>query len=110
MSFLAAGQGQNGAAMSTNHLLNRRVVLRGGIEIGRVVDVILEADADRPLGLDVLCRDGEHRFLPMAAVANVAADVEIDSALTLLEPAELDFYRANGRSLRGGGSGTLADR
>ena len=110
MSFPAAGQGQKGAAMATNHLLNRRVVLSGGIEVGRVVDVILEADADRPLGLDVLCRDGEHRFLPMAAVANVAADVEIDSALTLLETAELEFYRAHGRSLRGGASGTLADR
>ena len=46
----------------------------------------------------------------MAAVANVAADVEIDSALTLLEPPELEFYRAHGRSLRGGASGTLADR
>jgi uncharacterized protein YrrD len=85
-------------------------MLNGGIEVGRVVDVILEANADRALGLDVLCRDGEHRFLPMAAVASVAADVEIDSALTLLEPAELAFYRAHGRSLRGGASGTLADR
>jgi sporulation protein YlmC with PRC-barrel domain len=96
--------------MATNHLLNRRVMLNGGIEVGRVVDVILEANADRALGLDVLCRDGEHRFLPMAAVASVAADVEIDSALTLLEPPELEFYRAHGRSLRGGASGTLADR
>jgi hypothetical protein len=25
--------------------------------------------------------------------------VELDSALTLLDPAELQFYRANGRSL-----------
>jgi hypothetical protein len=96
--------------MATNHLLNRRVVLNGGIEVGRVIDVILEADADRPLGLEVLCRDGEHRFLPMAAVTHVAADVEIDSPLALLERAELEFYRARGRSLRGGASGTLADR
>jgi hypothetical protein len=97
-------------AMGTEALLNRRVLLRGGIDLGRVVDVILEADADRPLGLDVLCRDGEHRFLPMAAAGRVGPDVEIDSPLTLLEPAELEFYRARGRSLRGGASGTLADR
>jgi PRC-barrel domain protein len=94
--------------MATNHLLNRRVVLRGGIELGRVVDVILEADADRPLGLDVLCGDGEHRFLPMAAAGRLGHDVEVESPLTLLEPAELEFYRARGRSLRA--SGTLADR
>jgi hypothetical protein len=110
MSFPAKRQGQKGAVTATNHLLNRRVVLRGGIEVGRVVDVILEADADRPLGLDVLCRDGENRFLPMAAAASIGADVEIESPLTLLERAELDFYRARGRSLRGGASGTLADR
>jgi hypothetical protein len=110
MSFRASGRGQKGAAMATNHLLNKRVVLRGGIELGRVVDVILEADADRPLGLDVLCGDGEHRFLPMAAAGRLSPDVEIDSTFTLLDPAELEFYRAHGRSLRQGGSGTLADR
>jgi len=96
--------------MATNHLLSKRVVLRGGIELGRVVDVILEADADRPLGLDVLCGDGEHRFLPLAAAGRLSPDVGIDSTFTLLDQAELEFYRAHGRSLRQGGSGTLADR
>jgi hypothetical protein len=92
-------------------LLNRRVVLlRGGIELGRVVDVILELDAERPLGLDVLCGDGERRFLPMAAVGRLGSDIEVESSLTLLEPAELAFYRARGRSFRAGSSGTLADR
>lgn len=91
-------------------LLNRRVLLRGGIELGRVVDVILELDAERPLGLDVLCGDGERRFLPMAAVGRLGSDIEVESSLTLLEPAELAFYRAHGRSLRAGSSGTLADR
>ncbi|MBA2568757.1 MAG: hypothetical protein H0V11_05360 [Actinobacteria bacterium] len=97
--------------MATEALLNRRVVLvRGRIELGRVVDVILEADAARPLGLDVLCGDGEHRFLPMATLGRTGPDVEIESALMLLEPAELEFYRARGRSLRRSASGTLADR
>lgn len=102
--------GQNRAAVNAEAFLNRRVLLRGGIELGRVVDVILEADADRPLGLDVLCGDGQHRFLPMPAVSRFGSDLQIESSLTLLEPAELAFYRLHGRSLRGSGSGTLADR
>lgn len=85
-------------------------MLRGGIELGRVVDVILEADAERPLGLDVVCGDGANRFLPMAAVARRGQAIEVDSPLTLLEPAELAFYRLHGRSLRARASGTLADR
>ena len=96
--------------MNVEAFLNRRVLLRGGIELGRVIDVILEADADRPLGLDVLCGDGLHRFLPMTTVSRFGADIQIESSLTLLEPAELDFYRLRGRSLRTGASGTLADR
>jgi PRC-barrel domain len=96
--------------VNTESLIDRRVLLRGGIELGRVFDVILEADADRPLGLDVLCGDGRHRFLPMAALSRFGRDLQVESSLTLLAPAELDFYRTRGRSLRGSGSGTLADR
>lgn len=96
--------------MTTKNLLDRRVLLRGGIELGRVVDVILEAAADRPLGLDVLCGDGRHRFLPMAALSRFGVDIQVESSLTLLAPAELDFYRLHGRSLRASASGTLADR
>jgi hypothetical protein len=102
--------GHKGAAIVAGNLLNRRVLVRGGIELGRVVDVILEVDADRPLGLDVLCGDGQHRFLPMAAVSRLGIDVLIESSLTLLEPSEREFYRSHGRSLRHGASGTLADR
>ena len=95
--------------MTNADLLNRRVVLRG-IELGRVADVILELEADRPLGLDVACGDGANRFLPMAAIARRGEEIEVDSPLTLLEPAELAFYRLHGRSLRARASGTLADR
>jgi hypothetical protein len=81
-------------------LLNRPVVTHG-IELGRVVDVILAAEADRPLGLEVLCRDGFERFLPIAA-ARVSPDrVEVLSTWALLEPRELQFYRDRGRSLSG---------
>jgi hypothetical protein len=83
-------------------LLNKRVVTRG-IELGRVVDVILEESADRPIGLDVLCGDGEHRFLPMATVRIEEGQVEVESPLMLLEREQLDFYRARGRALRSAG-------
>jgi PRC-barrel domain len=80
-------------------LLNKRV-LTGGIELGRVVDVILDEAGDRPLGLDVRCKDGENRFLPLATVDLDNGDVVVDSPLVLLEPEQLDFYRARGRALR----------
>ena len=38
-----------------------------GLRVGRVVDVILDAAEGRPMGLEVRCLDGRHRFLPMAA-------------------------------------------
>jgi sporulation protein YlmC with PRC-barrel domain len=80
-------------------LLNKRV-LTGGIELGRVVDVILDEEGDRPIGLDVRCKDGEHRFLPLATADVGDGDVLVDSPLMLLERDQLDFYRARGRALR----------
>ncbi len=83
--------------MNGVELLNKRVVTRG---IGLGVDVILDEADDRPLGLDVRCGDGEHRFLPLAAARLVEGDVEIDSPLLLLETDQLDVYRSRGRVLR----------
>jgi sporulation protein YlmC with PRC-barrel domain len=80
-------------------LLNRSVVTRG-IELGRVVDVILDEAAEQPIGLDVRCRDGEHRFLPLATARIGEEDIEVDSPLMLLETDQLDFYRSHGRRLR----------
>jgi uncharacterized protein YrrD len=80
-------------------LLNRRVVT-GGIELGRVVDVILDETGDRAIGLDVRCKDGVHRFLPIATVDLGEEDVVIESPLVLLETDQLDFYRTRGRALR----------
>jgi hypothetical protein len=80
------------------YLLNRRVVTRG-IELGRVVDVILD-EASEPIGLDVRCGDGERRFLPLATARIGEGDIEVDSPLMLLETDQLDFYRARGRALR----------
>jgi sporulation protein YlmC with PRC-barrel domain len=80
-------------------LLNRRVVTRG-IELGRVVDVILDEAGERVVGLDVRCRDGERRFLPLATARIGEEEVEVDSPLMLLETDQLDFYRLRGLALR----------
>ena len=80
-------------------LLNKRVVT-GGIELGRVVDVIFDASGENAIGLEVRCRDGENRFLPMATIDVGDGDVLVDSPLVLLEPEQLDFYRTRGRALR----------
>jgi hypothetical protein len=80
-------------------VLNKRVVT-GGIELGRVVDVILDETGERPVGFDVLCGDGSHRFLPFAIARVGDEGVEVDSSLMLLEREQLDFYRAHGRALR----------
>lgn len=70
-----------------------------GIRLGEVESVLLAAAADRILGFDVMCGDGSHRFLPFPTARLADAGVEVDSALTLLDPNELEFYRSEGRSL-----------
>jgi hypothetical protein len=80
-------------------VLNKRV-LTGGIELGRVVDVILDEAGERPIGFDVLCGDGSHRFLPFPTARLDGEHVEVDSPLMLLERDQLDFYREHGRALR----------
>ena len=80
-------------------VLNQRV-MTGGVELGRVVDVILDESGSRPIGFDVLCGDGSHRFLPFPTARLEGEHVEIDSPLMLLEREQLDFYREHGRALR----------
>jgi len=80
-------------------LLNKRVVL-DGIQLGRVVDVLLDESGERPIGFDVLCRDGTHRFLPYATALLGGDEVEVGSPLVLLGRDQLDFYRRHGRPLR----------
>jgi sporulation protein YlmC with PRC-barrel domain len=91
-----------GRQMNGVEVLNKRVVMRG-IELGRVVDVILDEDGGHPVGFDVRCRDGEHRFLPLAAARVGEEDVQIESPLMMLETEQLDFYRSHGRTLRSPG-------
>jgi hypothetical protein len=74
------------------------------IELGRPVDVLLDREALRAVGLDVLCGDDVHRFLPLPTASIGPDALRIHSPLVLLEEDELDFYRARAfvlSSLRG---------
>ncbi|HET8607634.1 MAG TPA: hypothetical protein VFL66_11490 [Gaiellaceae bacterium] len=70
-----------------------------GIQLGRPADLIVDLAAERALGLDVLCGDEVHRFLPLAAATVGEDEITVGSALTLLEEAELAFYRARAATL-----------
>src|SRR5436190_135290 len=70
-----------------------------GIELGRPVDVLLDCEALRAVGLDVLCGDDVHRFLPLTTASIGAGALTIYSPLVLLEEDELDFYRSRAFAL-----------
>jgi hypothetical protein len=68
-----------------------------GIRLARPVDALVQLDADRVLGFEVLCGDGKHRFLPFA-VARIERDqIALDSALTLIDHGDADYYRRRSR-------------
>jgi hypothetical protein len=71
-----------------------------GIELGRPVDVLLDRAGLRVVGLDVLCGDEVHRFLPLTTAAVGDDALTIHSPLVLLEEDELGFYRARAFSLK----------
>ncbi|HWH05932.1 MAG TPA: hypothetical protein VNT23_05795 [Gaiellaceae bacterium] len=90
------------AARRAEELLQQAVRLRG-IRLGRIVDVIFAPDASRVVGFDVLCGDELHRFLPFSAAGSTeAGELEVTSALLLLDEQELAFYRRHGRTLQQG--------
>jgi hypothetical protein len=75
------------------------------IQLGRPVDLLLDRDARRAVGLDILCGDEVHRFLPLPTAAVGRGEIRILSPLVLLERRELDFYRSRTLALsrlRGG--------
>jgi hypothetical protein len=70
-----------------------------GMELGRPVDALLDRESLRVVGLDVLCGDDVHRFLPLPTAAVGDEGLTIHSPLVLLESDELVFYRARAFSL-----------
>jgi hypothetical protein len=85
-------------AISGDQLLGLRLRLRG-VQLGRPVELLLDRETLRAIGFDILCRDGEHRFLPFPAARVGDEDLEIPSPLMLLEEDELDFYRSRALAL-----------
>src|SRR5205814_5673076 len=94
--FLTTRSGHDGGDMkelSGDAILSLPLRLHG-IELGRPVDLLLDRASLRVVGLDVLCGDEVHRFLPLPTAA-VGDDVlTIHSPLVLLDEDELAFYRS----------------
>lgn len=68
-----------------------------GIRLGRCVDVVLDDQLERVVGVVVRCGDNTERFLVLDT-AEVRDDaIAVSSALLLLD--DVDFYRRHGRLL-----------
>jgi hypothetical protein len=87
------------ASLPAEQLLRFPVRL-DGMDVGRPVDLIIDPEGGRAVGLDVLCRDDVHRFLPLAAAEVDGEEIRLGSAFTLLDEAGFEFYRARTSSLR----------
>jgi hypothetical protein len=75
-----------------------------GIQLARPVDAILDRTLHRVVGLEVLCGDETHRFLPLAVAKLEDDTLRVQSPLVLLDAAQLRFYSERGStfaSLRG---------
>lgn len=85
--------------LRAEELLSRPVRFNG-IELGRPVDVMLDLEARRAVGLELRCGDESRRFLALGAATVEADAIEVDSPLVLLDESELRFYRDQARTLR----------
>ena len=83
----------------TGEELLRLPVRVQGVRLGRGVDVLLHPTDPRALGVDVLCRDERHRFLPLAAATVGQRAIEVSSALVLLDLGDDSVYRLEARPL-----------
>src|SRR5437762_4110568 len=88
--------------LTAETLLHLPVRVRG-LHVGWPVDLILDAEGRRAIGLDVLCAEETHCFLALAAAEVREHEISVGSALTLLTDVELEFYRSQGSTLRGRG-------
>ena len=79
--------------------LLRLPVRLNGILLGRPLDLLVDFDARRAIGLDVLCGDDARRFLPLGAADVREEAIVVGSPLTLLEESELRFYRDRASTL-----------
>ncbi len=71
-----------------------------GVELGQPTDLIVDVEAGKAVGVDVLCADRQHRFLPLAAATIEDDRIRIRSALILLEESDASFYREHAQTVR----------
>ena len=86
------------SGVTGDDLLRRPVRVRG-IQLGHAVDVLLHPTEPHALGVDVLCGDDRHRFLPFSAATLQEDHVEASSPLVLLDLRDDSFYRREARAL-----------
>jgi hypothetical protein len=70
-----------------------------GIELGRTLDAFVAPETGRVVGFEVLCGDDATRFLPFAVARLGPDEIAIDSALTLIDERDLEFYARRSRRL-----------
>ena len=68
-----------------------------GIALGRPLDLLLDGEGRRVVGIYVVCGDDAERFLPLAAAVFGADEIGVETALAVIDDA--DFYRKRGRTL-----------
>ena len=86
--------------VSAETLLSLPVRSRG-IDLGHPVDVVLDRDGRRAIGLVVLCKDEAQRFLPLSVAEVRDREIVVASPLVLLDEEELDFYLRHASTMRG---------
>jgi hypothetical protein len=86
------------AAHPAEALLQLPVRLRG-IHLGRPVELVLDLDGRRAIGVEVLCGDGIRRYLPLAAARVRDDEIAVGSSLLLFAETDLAFYRRRARTL-----------
>ncbi len=86
------------AAVTMATLLSLPVRVRG-IQLGRPLAALLDESGERLVGLELLCGDGSHRFLPYSVVQVREREIAVESALVLLDERHLAFYRERARGL-----------
>jgi sporulation protein YlmC with PRC-barrel domain len=69
-----------------------------GADLGRAVDLVIDLERMRVVGLHVRCGDRAQRFLPLAAAAVTQAEITTSSTHALLD--ESAYYRTHGVSYR----------
>jgi hypothetical protein len=70
-----------------------------GLQLGQPSDLLLDRDGMRAVGIDIVCGDEAHRFVPLPTATIEDDAITIMSPLVLLEADELAFYRARSFTL-----------